>query len=60
MTTQTEQTFLVRINQVEVIAVGEDGTEGAIVTVCQTVIVEIRTIIVTVVVQPGGAGDDGD
>ncbi len=59
VTTQTEQVFLVRINQVEVIALGANGTEGTIVTVCQTVIVEITQIIVTVVVQPpSGEGDD--
>jgi hypothetical protein len=60
VTTKTEQTFLVRISQVQVIALGENGTPGTIVTVCQTVIVEITQIIVTVTVQPpsGGEGDD--
>ncbi len=59
VTTQTEQVFLVRINQVQVIALGENGTPGTIVTVCQTVIVEITQIIVTVTVQPP-SGDEGD
>ena len=60
VTTKTEQVFLVRISQVQVIALGENGTPGTIVTVCQTVIVEITQIIVTVTVQPpsGGEGDD--
>ena len=59
VTIKTEQTILVQINQVQVIALGENGTPGTIVTVCQTVIVEITQIIVTVVVQPsGGEGDD--
>ncbi len=60
VTIQTEQTFLVRINQIQVIALGENGTPGAIVTVCQTVIIEITQIIVTVTIQPpsGGEGDD--
>lgn len=61
VTTQTQQTILVHINQVVVIALGENGTQGTIVTVCQTVIVEVTQVIVTVVVQPGaGEGDDGD
>jgi hypothetical protein len=60
VTTKIEQTILVQINQVEVIALGENGTPGTIVTVCQTVIVEITQIIVTITVQPpsGGEGDD--
>ena len=60
VTTKTEQVFLVRISQVQVIALGEGGTPGTVVTVCQTVIVEITQIIVTVTVQPpsGGEGDD--
>ena len=59
VTVQTEQTILVRINQVQVIALGENGTEGAIVTVCQIVIVEIQQIIVTVVQPPvSNEGDD--
>ena len=60
VTITTEQTILVQINQVQVIALGENGTPGTIVTVCQTVIIEITQIIVTVVVQPpsGGEGDD--
>jgi hypothetical protein len=60
VTTQTEQVFLTRISQVQVIALGENATQGTIVTVCQTVIVEITQIIVTVTVQPpsGGEGDD--
>lgn len=59
VTTKIEQTILVQISQVQVIALGENGTPGTIVTVCQTVIIEI-TQIITVTVQPpsGGEGDD--
>jgi cell division protein FtsL len=62
VTSETEQTFLVRISTVQVTALGEDGHSGTLVTVCQTILVEIRTIVVTVVIQPqppkGGEGDD--
>ena len=60
VTTKVEQTILVRINEVQVIALGENGTPGTIVTVCQTVIVEITQIIVTVTVQPAPGGGEGD
>lgn len=46
VTTETEQTFLVRINEVQVIALGENGQVGALVTVCQTIIVEVTQIVV--------------
>jgi hypothetical protein len=58
VTIQTEQVFLVRINQIQVIVLGENGTPGTIVTVCQTVIIEITQIIVTVQPPSGGEGDD--
>jgi hypothetical protein len=62
VTTTTEQTFLVRINTVEVTALGANGSSGALVTVCQTVIVEIRQIVIVVQVPPstGGGDDEGD
>jgi cell division protein FtsL len=60
VSTTTEQTFLVRISEARVTALGENGTTGLVVTVCQTVLIEIRQIIITVVVQPGGGGDEGD
>ena len=56
VTTETEQTFLVRINEVQVIALGENGQVGALVTVCQTIVVEIQQVIV--VVQPAPSGGD--
>jgi len=56
ITTETEQTFLVRINEVQVIALGEDGQVGALITICQTILVEIQQIIV--VVQPAPGGDE--
>lgn len=59
VTAETEQTFLVRISTVRVTALGEDGHTGALVTVCQTVLVEVRQIIIVVQAQPGGGeGDD--
>ena len=57
ITTETEQTFLVRISTVQVTALGEDGHSGTLVTVCQTILVEIRTIVITIVQKPGGEGD---
>ena len=60
ITTQEEQTFLVRINEVQVIALGENGSTGTLITVCQTIVVEIQQIIVVVVQPPAGDGDDGD
>lgn len=60
VTTETEQTFLVRINEVQVIALGENGQVGALVTVCQTIIVEIQQIIVVVQPAPGGGDKDSD
>ena len=56
VTTETEQTFLVRINEVEVIALGENGQAGALVTVCQTIIVQITQVIV-VTTTTGGDKD---
>jgi cell division protein FtsL len=62
VTSETEQTFLVRISTLQVTAFGEDGHSGTLVTVCQTILVEIRTIVITVIEQPkppkGGEGDD--
>jgi hypothetical protein len=43
---------------VSVTALGHDGHSGTLITVCQTVLVEIRTIIV--VVQKTGGDEDGD
>jgi hypothetical protein len=60
ITTQTEQTFLVRINEVQVIALGENGQAGTLVTVCQTIIVQITQVIVIVQPAPSSGGDEGD
>ncbi len=46
ITVETEQAFLIRINTVLLLALGEDGQHGALVTVCQTIIVQITQIIV--------------
>jgi hypothetical protein len=60
ITTETEQAFVVRINTVKVLALGEDDQHGAVVTVCQTILVEIRQVIVVVTVNPGGGDRDSD
>ena len=46
ITVETEQAFLIRINTVVVLALGEDGQHGALITVCQTIIIQITQIIV--------------
>lgn len=46
VTTETEQLFLVRINEVQVIALGENGQVGALITVCNTIIVQIQVVVV--------------
>jgi hypothetical protein len=59
VTTETTQTFLVRISKVQVTAFGPDGTSGILITTCQTILVEIRQVIIIVVQKPGGGeGDD--
>jgi hypothetical protein len=59
VSTETEQVFLARVLQIRITALGEDGTNGALITICQTIIIEIRTIVITVVITPGGGeGDD--
>ena len=57
-TTEVEQTFLVRINTILITALGEDGHGGVLVTVCQTIVVQIQQIIV--IVQPAPGGDESD
>jgi hypothetical protein len=52
ITVETEQAFLVRINTVLVLALGIDGQHGTLVTVCQTIIVQITQIIVVVTQSP--------
>jgi cell division protein FtsL len=59
VTTTTTQTFLVRISKVQVTAFGEDGTSGILITTCQTILVEIRQVVIIVIQKPGGGeGDD--
>ncbi len=59
VTIQVEQTFLVRINQVEVIGLGDHDSVGVLITVCQTIIVQVTQVIV-VVVQGGSDEVDDD
>jgi hypothetical protein len=54
----TTQTFLIRIANVQVIALGEDGQSGLVITTCQTILIEIRTIIF--IVGPGEHDIDDD
>jgi hypothetical protein len=56
ITTTTTQRFLVRISKVQVTAFGEDGTTGVLITMCQTILIEIRQVVV--IVKPGGERDD--
>jgi len=55
ITVETEQAFLVRINTVVVLAFGDEGHAGALITVCQTIIIQITQIIV---VPTGGERDN--
>ena len=60
VSTETEQVFLTRFLQIRVKALGEDGTTGVLITTCQTILIEIRTIVITVVTTPPSSrgGDD--
>jgi transposase-like protein len=60
ITTTTTQTFLVRISQVQVTAFGANGNSGILITTCQTILVEIRTQVVIVVVKPPEGDEDSD
>jgi hypothetical protein len=55
ITVETEQAFLIRINTVLVLALGDDGHAGALINVCQTIIIQVTQIIV---VQTGGERDN--
>ena len=44
----TTQTFLVRIANIQVTALGEDGHTGLLITTCQTILIEIRQIVVVI------------
>jgi cell division protein FtsL len=60
VTVASTQTYLVRIANIQVMALGEDGRSGLLISACQTILVEIRQIIVIVVVAPGGHDIDDD
>jgi cell division protein FtsL len=60
ISTETTQTFLVRISQVQVTAFGADGHSGVLITTCQAILVEIRTVVVVVVTKPPKGDEDGD
>jgi hypothetical protein len=54
----TTQTFLVRIANIQVTALGEDGHTGLLITTCQTILIEIRQIIVITVPTEHDVDDD--
>jgi hypothetical protein len=58
VTSETERIYLLRISSISVTAIGEDGKHGVLITACQTIIIEIRQIIIVVVKPAGGEGDD--
>ena len=61
VTTQIEQTYLIRIHEVQVIALGDGAHHGTLITICQTIVVEVQQVIIIVQPAPGGGeGDDGD
>lgn len=55
---ETERVFLARISMVRVTALGDTSTQGVLVTVCQTILVEVQVTITTVIVRPGDGGGD--
>jgi hypothetical protein len=54
----TVQTYLVRISTVQLMALGETGHPGVLITTCQTILIEIRQIIVVVVPTQHEIDDD--
>ena len=58
ITVSTTQTYLVRIANIQVTALGEDSHSGLLITTCQTILVEIRQIIVIVVPTAHDIDDD--
>ena len=54
----TTQIYLVRIANIQVTALGEDSHSGLLITTCQTILVEIRQIIVIVVPTTHDIDDD--
>jgi hypothetical protein len=58
ITVSTTQTYLVRIANIQVMALGEDGHTGLLITTCQTIIIEIRQIIIVIVPSEHDIDDD--
>lgn len=46
ITVSTTQTFLIRISTVQLTALGDDSHVGVLITTCQTILIEIRQIVV--------------
>ena len=58
ITVSTTQTYLIRIANIQVTALGEDSHSGLLITTCQTILIEIRQIIVIVVPTAHDIDDD--
>lgn len=58
VTSETERVFLLRIQSISVIALGEGSKTGVLITICQTIIIEIRKVIIVVIKPPDGEDDD--
>jgi hypothetical protein len=58
ITVSTTQTYLIRIANIQVTALGEDSHSGLLITTCQTILIEIRQIIVIIVPTAHDIDDD--
>lgn len=58
VTVSVTQIYLVRIANIQVTALGEDSHSGLLITTCQTILIEIRQIIVIVVPTQHDIDDD--
>jgi hypothetical protein len=58
ITVSTTQTYLIRIANIQVTALGEDSHSGLLITTCQTILIEIRQIIVIVIPTAHDIDDD--
>ena len=54
----TTQTYLVRISTIQLMALGENGHSGVLVTTCQTILIEIRQIIIVITTTGHDIDDD--
>ncbi|HVH61965.1 MAG TPA: hypothetical protein VNA65_00025 [Candidatus Dormibacteraeota bacterium] len=59
VTSDTEQIFLVRINEVKFLALGEEGQSGLLISTCRTIVLQITQIVVVQSSSPGADAGDG-